>query len=136
MYWQLHLAYDRDYNYKTYDTYQEIFDNLFFARVDSYVRDTGRAPAPGGVKLTLAGNADQNLMRLASAAAEKDLSEFFIRWGMTPDAGTAAYMKQFEPEKRAIYYVDDAARVYEMEHGKPGDPDDNAYSRKRYFTGL
>ncbi len=117
MYWQLHLAYDRDYNYKTYDTYQEIFDNLFFARVDSYVRDTGRAPAPGGVKLTLAGNADQNLMRLASAAAEKDLSEFFIRWGMTPDAGTAAYMKQFEPEKRAIYYVDDAARVYEMEHG-------------------
>ena len=30
MYWQLHLAYDRGYNYKTYDTYQEQFDNLFF----------------------------------------------------------------------------------------------------------
>lgn len=117
MYWQLHLAYDRDYNYKTYDTYQEMFEHLFFARVDSYARDTDRAPKPGGVALTLNGGRDQNLMRLASAAAEKDLSEFFIRWGMKPDTATLAYMNQFEPEKRAIYYVDDMARVYEMEHG-------------------
>ncbi len=117
MYWQLHLAYDRDYNYKTYDTYQEIFEHLFFARVDSYARDVSRAPKPGGVALSLDGGRDQNLMRLASAAAEKDLSEFFIRWGMKPDTATLAYMKQFEPEKRAIYYVDDTARVYEMEHG-------------------
>ncbi len=117
MYWQLHLAYDRDYNYKTYDTYQETFEHLFFARVDSYAREVSRAPKPGGVALSLDGGRDQNLMRLASAAAEKDLSEFFIRWGMKPDTATLAYMKQFEPEKRAIYYVDDAARVYEMEHG-------------------
>lgn len=116
MYWQLHLAYDRDYNYKTYGTYDEIFDNLFFARVDSYARDTSRAPKPGGVALTLNGGREQNLMRLASAAAEKDLSEFFIRWGMRPDTESTAYMKQFEAEKRAIYYVDDTARVYEMEH--------------------
>lgn len=39
MYWQLHLAYDRGYNYKTYDSYQEQQANLFFARVDSYSRD-------------------------------------------------------------------------------------------------
>ena len=38
MYWQLHLAYDRGYNFKTYDTYGEIIDNLFFARVDRYAR--------------------------------------------------------------------------------------------------
>lgn len=120
MYWQLHLAYDRDYNYKTYSTYQEIFDNLFFARVDSYARNTGLAPAPDGVKLTLDGDSDQNLMRLASAAAERDLSDFFIRWGMTPNEKTRAYMKQFEPEKRAVYYVDDEARVYEMQHGSSG----------------
>lgn len=119
MYWQLHLAYDRDYNYKTYDNYNEIFDHLFFARVDSYARDTSRAPKPGGIALTLNGGRDQNLMRLASAAAERDLSEFFIRWGMNPNTETAAYMKQFEPEKRAIYYVDDTARIYEMEH--PGE---------------
>lgn len=117
MYWQLHLAYDRDYNFKTYDTYQEIFEKRFFARVDSYARNTGLAPAPGGVALTLDGDRDQNLMRLASAAAQRDLSDFFIRWGMTPDRATLAYIKQFAPEERAIYYVDDEARVYEMENG-------------------
>ncbi|MDC7286956.1 M60 family metallopeptidase [Blautia schinkii] len=116
MYWQLHLAYDRGYNYKTYDTYGEIFKNLFFARVDSYARDTSKAPSPNGVKLTLS-NTDQNLMRLASAAAERDLSEFFERWGMVPDKDTLAYMKQFAPEERAIYYVNDEARVYEIENG-------------------
>ncbi len=42
LYWQLHLAYDMGgYNYKTYDTYKEQFNNLFFARVDSYVRNPG-----------------------------------------------------------------------------------------------
>ncbi len=116
MYWQLHLAYDRDYNYKTYGTYQEIFEHLFFARVDSYARNPASAPAPGGVALTLSGDRDQKLMRLASAAAEKDLSEFFERWGMMPDAGTLSYMKQFDPETRAIYYGDDDSRVYTMEH--------------------
>lgn len=115
MYWQLHLAYDRDYNYKTYDTYQEIFNHLFFARVDSYARDTSRAP--GKVALTLSDDRDQNLMRLASAAAERDLTEFFTRWGLVADSSTKAYMAQFEKEERAIYYVDDTARVYEMENG-------------------
>lgn len=120
MYWQLHLAYDRGYNYKTYGTYQEIFDNLFFARVDSYARNTAAAPSPNGVVLTLDGDRDQNLMRLASAAAKRDLTEFFIRWGMVPDAKTIAYTRQFAKETRAIYYVDDAARVYEIENGTSG----------------
>ena len=35
---------------------------------------------------------------------------------MSPDTESTAYMKQFEPEKRAVYYADDTARVYEMEH--------------------
>ena len=52
MYWQLHLAYDRGYNYRTYADYDEIFKNLFFARVDSYARNTALAPAPNGIKLT------------------------------------------------------------------------------------
>ncbi len=116
MYWQLHLAYDSGYNFKRYDNYQEIFDNLFFARVDSYVRDPEKAPSPGGVKLTLDGNADQNLMRLSSAAAKKDLTEFFIRWGMVIDDKTAAYMGQFDPEERAIYYVCEDARAYKLTH--------------------
>ncbi|MCI8401943.1 MAG: carbohydrate-binding protein [Lachnospiraceae bacterium] len=117
MYWQLHLAYDNGYNFRLYDNYDEIFDNLFFARVDSYARDSSGAPKPGGVALTLDGGSDQNLMRLASAAAEKDLSEFFIRWGLIPNQATKAYMSQFEPEERAIYYMCEDARAYRIEKG-------------------
>lgn len=117
MYWQLHIAYDRAYNFKTYDTYQDMFDNLFYARVDSYARDLDRAPAPNGIKLTLEGDAEQKLMRLACAAAEKDLTEYFTRWGVVPNAGTLQYAQQFDKEERAIYYLTDDARVYEMEHG-------------------
>ncbi|NBJ94153.1 fibronectin type III domain-containing protein [Parablautia muri] len=113
MYWQLHLAYDRDYNYKTYDSYEQQQANLFYARVDSYSRDTSRAK--GGLKLD--GDKNQNIMRLACAAAEKDLTEFFMRWGLVPDSETIRYAGQFEKEERAIYYLTDDARVYEIEHG-------------------
>lgn len=121
MYWQLHLSYDRGgYNYKTYDTYKEQFDNLFFARMDSYVRDPSKAPAPGGVAFTATKNTDNELMRLACAAAQKDILEFFRRWGMTPDEATIRYASQFEKEPRAIWFVNDEARKYAMENGEGG----------------
>lgn len=115
MYWQLHLAYDNGYNYKTYDNRTEQLENLFYARVDSYARTPALAPAPGGVQLTLGGGTDQNLMRLACAAAEKDILEFFERWGKIPDSTTIAYASQFAKEERAIYYADDDSRVYRIE---------------------
>jgi len=114
MYWQLHLAYDKGYNYKTYPDYTEQLANLFYARVDTYARNTKAAPAPGGVALTLGNNTDQNLMRLSCAAAEKNILEFFERWGKTPDEATIAYAQQFEKESRAIYYVSDDSRVYAL----------------------
>jgi len=113
MYWQLHLAYDRGYNYKIYDSYKEQHDNLFYARVDSYSRNT--ALAPGNLKLD--GGSDQNIMRLACAAAGKDLTEFFVRWGLLPDDETRNYAGQFPVEERALYYLTDEARVYEIEKG-------------------
>lgn len=116
MYWQLHLAYDTGYEYEIYDDYQQLLDSRFFARVDTYARTTSAAPAPGGVALTLGSDVDQNFMRLASAAAEKDLTEFFTRWGLTPDSTTAAYMAQFKAETRAIYYINDDARDYGFTH--------------------
>ncbi len=118
MYWQLHLAYDPGYNYKTYADYNEQLASLFFARVDTYARTATKAPkaASGGVDLTLSGGTDQALMRLSCAAAEKDLLEFFERWGMTPDAETIKYASQFTKENRAIYYVCDDARVYAKTH--------------------
>lgn len=117
MYWQLHLAYDRGYNFKTYDTYKEQTDNLFFARVDRYARDASKAPKPSGTALKLDADSEQQLMRLATAAAEKNILEFFRRWGMVPDSETIAYAEQFPEEERAIYYVNDEARVYEIEKG-------------------
>lgn len=120
MYWQLHMAYDNGgYNFKTYDTYQEQRENLIFARIDSYARDISRAPAPGGIKLTL-DNADKDnkLIRLACAAAEKDLRDFFIRWGLTPDKTTDEYAGQFDKETRAICYENDDSRAYRLEGGE------------------
>ncbi len=120
MYWQLHLAYDNGYNFRTYADYNEQLANLFFARVDTYSRTTSKAPAPGGTALTLDGGTDQNLMRLGCAAAEKNILAFFERWGMTPDEGTRSYAAQFPTETRAIYYVNDEARAYRVEHGDTG----------------
>lgn len=116
MYWQLHLAYDKDYNYKTYSDHSQQLNSFFYARVDSYARTPSSAPAPGGVQLTLGGGTDQNLMRLACAAAEKNVLEFFERWGKIPDSTTVQYASQFEKEERAIYYTDDDSRVYRIEN--------------------
>ncbi|MDE5992244.1 MAG: M60 family metallopeptidase, partial [Oscillospiraceae bacterium] len=115
MYWQLHLAYDNDFNFKTYDTNEEILNNLFYARMDTYSRNPSKAPQPYGTALTLSGGTDQQLMRLACAAAEKNVLEFFERWGRTPDATTRAYASQFPKETRAIMYANDDSRVYAME---------------------
>ncbi|MDE5582215.1 MAG: fibronectin type III domain-containing protein [Ruminococcus sp.] len=115
MYWQLHLAYDKGLNYKTYSDYTEQLDNIFYARVDTYSRNTESAPAPDGIKLTLGSNTDQNLMRLACAAAERNVLEFFERWGKTPDKDTIAYAEQFEKETRAIFYANDDSRIYALE---------------------
>lgn len=114
MYWQLHAAYDEEYNYKTFDDCGEQLESLFYARVDSYARTPSAAPAPGGIALTLSGGADQCLMRLACAAAEKNILEFFERWGKLPDSATVHYASQFPKETRAIYYADDDSRVYRM----------------------
>ncbi|MCM1133180.1 MAG: M60 family metallopeptidase, partial [Ruminococcus flavefaciens] len=113
MYWQLHLAYDKGLNYKTYPNYTEQLENLFYARVDTYARTPASAPSPGGVALVL-GNTDQSLMRLACAASEKNVLEFFERWGKTPDSVTIAYAEQFEKETRAIFYANDDSRVYAL----------------------
>ncbi|MCM1227855.1 MAG: fibronectin type III domain-containing protein [Clostridium sp.] len=115
MYWQLHLAYDKGLNYKTYSDYNEQLENLFYARVDTYSRDPKSAPAPNGTALTLGNSTDQNLMRLACAAAERNVLEFFERWGKTPDKTTIAYAEQFEKESRAIFYANDDSRIYALE---------------------
>ena len=114
MYWQLHLAYDNGYAQKTYANYQEMTDQLLFARVDSLARNP--SSFNGEIALTLGADKDQNLMKLVCAAANKDLTEFFTRWGYVPTAETQAFMEQFEKESRAIYYINDDAQSAVIEN--------------------
>ena len=114
LYWQLHLAFDNGTDDAVYSQYQQQFDNLFFARVDSYSRKPDRAPQGG---LTLGKDTDQNLMRLACAAANKNILPFFERWGMDPDETTRNYAAKYgNPETKAIYYVNPTARDYRAAH--------------------
>lgn len=115
MYWQLHLAYDNNKEDRhIYDSYEDQFANLFFARVDTYARNPASAPQAG---LKLDGGVDQNLMRLSCAAADKNILPFFERWGMVPDEATKAYAAKYgEPETKALYYVNDTVRDYRVDH--------------------
>lgn len=122
LYWQLHLAFDdQKDDHHTYDNYEDQFNNLFFGRVDTYSRNPGKAPQEGLVL----GDSDQNLMRLSCAAANKNILPFFERWGMVPDADTIAYAAKYgEPDTKALYYVNNDARDYRVDHpGKTGIED-------------
>lgn len=114
MYWQLHLAFDDFEDRKIFDNYNEQFENLFFARVDTYSRNPEKAPQGG---LELGSDKEQALMRLACAAAEENILPFFKRWGMEPDAATKEYAAKFGSETtKALYYVNDSARDYRAAH--------------------
>ncbi len=115
MYWQLHLAFDDNKDDRViYDNYEDQFHNLFFARVDTYSRNPAKAPQEG---LALNGGTEQNLMRLACAAAEMNILPFFERWGMIPDEETIAYANKYgEPNQKALYYIDGNARDYRVDH--------------------
>lgn len=116
MYWQLHMFYDKYDNYKIFDTPEEQKENLFFARVDSYSRNTASAPkaAQNGIALTLTNNKSDNLIRLSCAAAEKNLLPFFEAWGLTYDADTAKYAQQFPKETHKIQYMHPDAQKYRL----------------------
>lgn len=113
MYWQLHLSYDSSKDdHQVYDDYNEMFNSLFYARVDTYARNPGKAPNG----LTLGNNAEQNIIRLSCAAANKNLLEFFERWGLIADSTTKAYAEKFEKEERALYYGDNSTRDYRIDN--------------------
>jgi len=114
LYWQLHLAFDNQKDRHIFDHYDDQFNQLFFARVDTYSRNPDKAPQSG---LTLGNDVDQNLMRLACAAANKNILPFFERWGMVPDEATIEYAGKYgERDTKALYYVNDDARDYRAAH--------------------
>lgn len=124
MFWQLHLAYDNNYTHYNYykdgytaENYANLLENEFYARFYTIRREFAKAPATT-IKLTN-GNTEQNIMRTACAAAQKDLTDFFRAWGYSVDAVTEAYAKQFPKEERKIQYLSDSAHEYTLANGAP-----------------
>jgi len=107
MYWQLHLAYDNNYAYKMYDDLTDQKNSLFYARLDSYLRNN-----------TVSGDKDQKFMKAACAAASKNLLPFFEAWGFEPDANTITYASALSAENRKIQYIDDDSRLYRIDGGE------------------
>lgn len=124
MFWQLHLAYDENYTFYNYfkdgftaENHSNLLENEFYARFYTIRREFAKAPATS-IKLAN-GNTEQNIMRTACAAAQKDLTDFFKAWGYSVDAVTEAYAKQFPKEERKIQYLSDGAREYTLAKGAP-----------------
>ncbi|MCI8477612.1 MAG: hypothetical protein HFE97_04595 [Oscillospiraceae bacterium] len=93
MYWQLHLAYDGSEN----DAQGPLwFYNAFFKK--------WKAGEHSGLPY------DDRVALIASEVVNKDLSEFFTRWGMTLSSETKSTLSSYAPESRAIWYLNDQSR--------------------------
>lgn len=91
LYWQLHLAYDG--GAQPFDFYNRFFKawkaGTWFGGETGY---------------------QDRVARTASAVADRDLTEFFTRWGMTLSEGTKAALKKYPAETRALWYLSDQSR--------------------------
>lgn len=99
MFWQLHLAYEDN------PTYEMLWNNdTYYGRLNKLYRNVSQEMANL--------DKDQLLVRLASDAAEKDLTEFFFKWGIRPTEDTYEYVKSksYAKETREIQYLNDEAR--------------------------
>ena len=93
MYWQLHLAYDDG------DSPMDFYNRFFKAwKVGTYTQDMGNLSYDEKVALT------------ASGTAEKNLTEFFERWGMTLSAEVETKLADYDAEDRAVWYLSDQSR--------------------------
>ncbi len=135
MYWQLHSYFDDYYDYKMFDNIDDQLANNFYARMDAYSRNPALAPNPNveeaveettgegetsgssSIPLVMTKSTSDNLIRLASAAAQKNLIPFFEAWGFTCDTDTQAYVSQFPLEDKKIQYFNNDAREYKLKGG-------------------
>ena len=91
LYWQLHLAYDGG------DKPMNFYNRFFKAwKAGTYF---------GGET-----NYQDRVARTASAVANRNLTEFFTRWGMTLSDGTKAALAKYPAEPRALWYLSDQSR--------------------------
>ena len=100
MYWQLHLAYD--------EADQPLaFYNAFFK--------AWKSGAYSGYSY------DERVALIASQVANRDLTEFFTRWGMTLSDGVKNILNDYPAEERAIWYLNDASRTYRLQSGSAAE---------------
>ena len=101
MYWQLHLAYDKN---KTFDDTDSIFSKINVL-TRTYKNDNKY-------------NKDELLILFASLAAKKNLTNYFEIWGIKPSEEKNSLLQEelqgLEKETKAIYYLNDAARRYAL----------------------
>ena len=93
MYWQLHLAYDS--GEKPMDFYNRFFKAW---KAGTYTQGMNGLSYDEKVALTAAGTAN------------RDLSEFFTRWGMQLSKPVADKLAAYPKESRAIWYLNDQSR--------------------------
>ena len=101
LYWQLHLAYDGGTN--PLDFYNRFFQ-------------AWKAGTHFGGETAYA----DRLARTASAVANRNLTEFFTRWGMTLSESTRAALADLPEENRALWYLDDQSRRDRLAGIAPG----------------
>ena len=97
MYWQLHLAYDDGSD-------PLAFYNQFFR--------LWKSGAYSGYSY------DERVALIASQVADRNLTEFFTRWGMTLSDGVKDILDDYTAETRAIWYLNDASRTYRLSTGQ------------------
>ena len=96
MYWQLHLAYD--------EANQPLaFYNAFFK--------LWKSGAYNGYTY------DERVALIASQVANRNLTEFFTRWGMTLSDEMKGMLNDYHTEDHAIWYLNDASRTYRLQSG-------------------
>lgn len=96
MYWQLHLAYDNASQPLAF--YNQFFKLWKSGEYSGYTTD-------------------ERVALIASKVADRDLTEFFTRWGVTLSDGVKDILDDYQPETRAIWYLNDASRTYRLGSG-------------------
>lgn len=102
MYWQLHLAYDNgaaDKDNGPLSFYNKLFKVYDSGKVNDFTGDDKFAVA-------------------ASMVVEKDLTEFFTKWGADLSDAAKAEMKKYPKEERKIQYLTDESRRYRLGKGE------------------
>lgn len=96
MYWQLHLAYDQA------DRPLDFFNRFF---------RSWKAGEYGGYSY------DERVALIASKTAGRNLAPFFTRWGLTLSQEVKELLAQYDPEPRAVWYLNDDAYAYRLKGG-------------------